>query len=106
MVGTRRLDYPIAWIGIGIGKAAAHMARDRIIDCIGASDEDIAHLRLLIRTATQQLRDNWQWGTEDKADIVIVNAHSLIGYLQQAVLTWRHRSSTSELADREYGRHK
>jgi hypothetical protein len=71
------LDYPIS--GIGIGKAAAHMATDRIIDCIGASDEDIAHLRLLIRTATQQLRDNWQWGTEDKADLVIVNAHSLIG---------------------------
>ena len=55
------------------------MARDRIIDCIGASDEDIAHLRLLIRTATSSLRDAWQWGTEDKADLVIVNAHSLIG---------------------------
>ena len=77
MVGTQWLDYPIA--GIGIGKVAADMASDRIIDCIGASDEDIAHLRLLIRTATGQLRDNWQWGTEDKADLVIVNAHSLIG---------------------------
>jgi len=55
------------------------MARERIIDCIGASDEDIAHLRLLLRTATGQLRDTWQWGTEDKADIVIINAHNLIG---------------------------
>jgi hypothetical protein len=55
------------------------MATDRIIDCIGASDEDIAHLRLLLRTAAHQLRDIWHWGTEDKADIVIVNAHSLIG---------------------------
>ncbi|HEV2606478.1 MAG TPA: hypothetical protein VGT79_00715 [Xanthomonadaceae bacterium] len=55
------------------------MARDRIIDCIGASDEDIAHLRLMLRTATHLLRDTWYWGTEDKADIVIVNAHSLIG---------------------------
>ena len=79
LVGTRWLDYPIAGIRIGIGKAAAHMASDRIIDCIGASDEDIAHLRLLIRTASRQLRDNWQWGTEDKADLVIVNAHNLIG---------------------------
>lgn len=77
MVGRYWLDYPIA--GIGIDKAASLMASDRIIDCIGASDEDIAHLRLLIRTASQQLRDTWQWGTEDKADLVIVNAHSLIG---------------------------
>jgi len=77
MVGAHWLDYPIA--GIGIGKAALLMATDRIIDCIGASDEDIAHLRLLLRTAAHLLRDAWHWGTEDKADIVIVNAHSLIG---------------------------
>jgi hypothetical protein len=55
------------------------MTRERIIECIGASDEDIAHLRLLLRTATASLRDSWQWGGEDKADIVIVDAHSLIG---------------------------
>lgn len=55
------------------------MARNRIIDCIGASDEDLAHLRLLLRTAAAQLKDAWTWGTEDKADLVIVDTASLIG---------------------------
>ena len=49
------------------------MATTRIIDCIGASDEHIAHLRLLLRTAKIHLRDIWHWGPETKADIVIVD---------------------------------
>jgi hypothetical protein len=55
------------------------MSRNRIIDCIGASDEDLAHLRLLLRTAAAQLKDAWSWGVEDKADLVIVDIASLIG---------------------------
>ncbi len=55
------------------------MASTRIIECIGASDEDIAHLRLLLRTAALHLRDIWRWGSEDKADLVIVDTRSLIG---------------------------
>ena len=55
------------------------MSSNRIIDCIGASDEDLAHLRLLLRTATTQLKDAWSWGSEDKADLVIVDTASLIG---------------------------
>ncbi len=55
------------------------MSRNRIIDCIGASDEDLAHLRLLLRTAAVQLKDAWSWGAEDKADIVVVDIASLIG---------------------------
>ncbi|MEO8743314.1 MAG: hypothetical protein ABI365_09000 [Lysobacteraceae bacterium] len=55
------------------------MASKKIIDCIGASDEDDAHLRLLLRTAASQLRDTWQWGSEEKADLVIVDARSLSG---------------------------
>ena len=55
------------------------MATTRIIDCIGASDEDIAHLRLLLRTAKIHLRDIWHWGAELKADIVIVDTRSMIG---------------------------
>ena len=37
------------------------MATTRIIDCIGASDEDIAHLRLLLRSSIIHLRDVWRW---------------------------------------------
>jgi hypothetical protein len=55
------------------------MSRNRIIDCIGASDEDLAHLRLLLRTAAAQLKDAWSWGAEGKADLVIVDTASLIG---------------------------
>jgi hypothetical protein len=55
------------------------MTRIRIIDCIGASDEDIAHIRLLLRSSTIHLVDRWRWGTEDNADIVVVDARSLIG---------------------------
>jgi hypothetical protein len=55
------------------------MASKRIIDCIGASDEDMAHLRLLLRTARIHLRDEWRWGAEDQADIVVVDPRSLIG---------------------------
>ena len=55
------------------------MSQHRIIDCIGASDEDLAHLRLLLRTAGAQLKDHWTWGHEDKADLVIVDTSSLIG---------------------------
>jgi hypothetical protein len=55
------------------------MTTKRIIDCIGASDEDIAHLRLLLRTAKIHLRDVWHWGPELKADIVIVDTRSMIG---------------------------
>ncbi|HTA65737.1 MAG TPA: hypothetical protein VK753_09540 [Xanthomonadaceae bacterium] len=55
------------------------MATTRIIDCIGASDEDIAHLRLLLRTARIHLRDLWRWGPDSKADLVIVDTRTLIG---------------------------
>jgi hypothetical protein len=55
------------------------MAREKIIACIGASDEDVAHLRLLLKTAGARLDAPWQWGHEEKADLVIVDTSSLAG---------------------------
>lgn len=55
------------------------MTNTKFIDCIGASDEDIAHLRLILRTAATQLESPWRWGPELKADIIIVDTRSLIG---------------------------
>jgi hypothetical protein len=60
-------------------RTARIMARTRIIDCIGASDEDIAHIRLLLRSSRIHLQEVWRWGTEDQADLVIVDTSSLIG---------------------------
>jgi hypothetical protein len=55
------------------------MAVERIFHCVGLSDEDSAHLRLLLRAAKAHLRDGWSWGLEGKADVVIVDARRLIG---------------------------
>ena len=60
------------------------MAREKIIDCIGASDEDVAHLRLLLRTAGAQLHAPWHWGHEAQADLVIVDAGNLAGSAARA----------------------
>jgi hypothetical protein len=55
------------------------MANQRIIQCIGTSEEDMAHMRLLLRVAKAELRDSWSWGSESKADLVVVDARRLIG---------------------------
>ncbi len=55
------------------------MAVERLLHCVGISDEDSAHLRLLLRSAKAQLKDAWSWGPEAKADVVIVDANRLLG---------------------------
>lgn len=52
---------------------------ERTIDFIGASDEDVAHLRLLIRKARARLDASWRWGSEDRADLVVVDPTSVPG---------------------------
>ncbi|HEY2344280.1 MAG TPA: hypothetical protein VGH80_00205 [Xanthomonadaceae bacterium] len=55
------------------------MTQHRTIQCVGSSEEDTAHLRLLLRVAKMQLHDTWVWGTESKADLVVVDARRLVG---------------------------
>ncbi len=55
------------------------MAVERLFHCVGLTDEDSAHLRLLLRAARTQLQDGWSWGAEGKADVVIVDARRLLG---------------------------
>jgi hypothetical protein len=55
------------------------MAIERLIHCVGLSEEDIAHLRLLLRSARKQSRDVWNWGSEARADLVVVNQRRLLG---------------------------
>ncbi len=51
----------------------------RLIHCVGLSDEDLAHVRLLLRAARKELRDPWTWGSEARSDLVIANPRRLIG---------------------------
>lgn len=53
----------------------------KIIAAIGASDEDVAHLRLLMRKAASELRNSWRWGSEVGADLVVVDVGEFAGQM-------------------------
>jgi len=57
------------------------MARDRIIEAIGASDEDVAHLRLFMRKAAARLVERWRFKLEpeDRPDVLLLDATTLVG---------------------------
>lgn len=57
----------------------ASMGQQQIIQCVGVNEEDTAHLRLLLRVVREDLHDAWSWGTEVKANLVIVDPIRLIG---------------------------
>lgn len=54
---------------------------EKIITCVGASDEDIAHLRLLMRKAAPELTHAWRWGSEVGADLVVVDPGDFAGQM-------------------------
>ncbi len=58
--------------------------KDKIIAAVGAADEDVAHLRLLMRKAGAQLDHRWRWGSEVGADLVVVNADDFAGQMARA----------------------
>lgn len=60
------------------------MPKDKIITAIGASDEDIAHLRLLMRKAARELEHAWRWGSEVGADLVVVDPNEFAGQMARA----------------------
>jgi hypothetical protein len=53
------------------------MRAPRTLAVIGASDETVAHLRLLMKLGATQLQHDWRWGDEDAADFVAVEIHDL-----------------------------
>ena len=55
------------------------MASEKYVALIGVSEEDTAHLRLLLRAVAGQLENRWRWGTEDNADLMIVDPSDLSG---------------------------
>ncbi|HXR63518.1 MAG TPA: hypothetical protein VN720_08265 [Rudaea sp.] len=58
------------------------MTTDKYLVAIGLSDEDEAHLRLLMRRAAiDHLSHMWRWGTEDKADLIIADPATFAGQM-------------------------
>src|SRR5262245_57026297 len=83
------------------------MRIDKNLVVIGLSDEDTAHLRLLMRKGADQLQHRWRWGTEEGADLVIVDPNAFAGQMARtrataagmrvAVVTDEATPSTTEL---------
>ena len=58
------------------------MTSDKYLVVNGLSDEDEAHLRLLMRRAAlDHLAHRWHWGSEDKADLVVVDPTTFAGQM-------------------------
>ncbi|MEO8803463.1 MAG: hypothetical protein ABI304_06605 [Rudaea sp.] len=55
------------------------MASEKFLAVIGIDEADTAHLRLLLRMATDKLAQRWRWGSEENADMVIVDPAQLQG---------------------------
>lgn len=56
----------------------------KTIAAVGLSDEDAAHLRLLVRKAEASLRVHWRWGSETEADLVVVDPTSFAGLMARS----------------------
>ena len=53
------------------------MSSHKTLAVIGASDETVAHLRLLMKLGANRLDHQWSWGSEEAADFVAVEVHDL-----------------------------
>jgi hypothetical protein len=54
---------------------------DKRIAVIGVSDEETAHLRLLMRKADSELGARWHWSSESGADLLVVDPSSFAGQM-------------------------
>jgi hypothetical protein len=57
------------------------MAKDLIIATVGISEEQVAHLRLLMRKVAKDVPEKWRWGTELKADLIVVDPNNFAGHM-------------------------
>jgi len=58
---------------------------DKYLVVQGLSDEDEAHLRLLMRRAAlDHLAHRWHWGSEDKADLIVVDPSTFAGQMARS----------------------
>lgn len=65
---------------------------DRYLVAVGLNDEQVAHLRLLLRRlAAVGGSQIWVWGTEDTADLVVVDVNTYAGRMARDRATSRGR---------------
>jgi len=57
------------------------VSRSRTLAAIGLSDEEAAHLRLLLRAAAGELDHAWRWGEEHSADLLVVDLGTFAGQM-------------------------
>ena len=58
------------------------MTSDKYLVVVGLSEEDEAHLRLLMRRAAlDHLSHMWRWGSEDQADLLVVDPNTFAGQM-------------------------
>jgi hypothetical protein len=65
----------------GVGDDSS-VTSDKYLAAIGLNEQDEAHVRLLMRRAAiDHLSYMWRWGSEDKADLIIVDPADFAGQL-------------------------
>jgi hypothetical protein len=57
------------------------VSAEKYLVVVGLSEEDTAHLRLMLRAVSGQLEDKWRFGTEENADLYIVDPSDLAGQI-------------------------
>ena len=57
------------------------MSDVKTIAVAGISEQEVAHLRLLIRKSAEALDYGWRWGEEDCADLVVIDPDEFAGQM-------------------------
>jgi hypothetical protein len=60
------------------------LSTEKVIAAIGVSDEDVAHIRLLIRKASAELNHAWRWGSDSQADLLVVDTSNFAGQMARS----------------------
>lgn len=57
------------------------MRSEKTLAVVGVADEDVARLCLLLRRILPRLQGRWRWGLPSRADLVIVDASNVVGWM-------------------------
>jgi hypothetical protein len=69
-----------AAVGLRVGGRDT-VSGSKTIAIVGVSEQEVAHLRLLLRKSAQELDHSWRWGDENDADLVILDVRSFAGQM-------------------------
>lgn len=57
------------------------MSNSKTIAVVGVSEQEVAHLRLLLRKCADEIGQTWRWGEEESADLLVVDPDSFGGQM-------------------------